>query len=209
VSIDQTLVELRADKLFAQAIGISQEKLTVKIDQGELDLVAIAGILGVTPTAGTVKPVVETATITTPLTYAVTNGVTATKDLGVKDANGVPLQCVTGTVAAGQYSVALVAGVSLTYTFFAAGTYTVSYEARVSASGFTAAVANAVAAAAPTFEVRSYGSFKTAGLNVRIYAVAFDKLDWTLSNGKFLVQKLSGQAVDPGTGSVYDISWNN
>lgn len=120
--MERDLKELYGQNAFPVAIGGGKMKLSVKAKSMQLagriwgDLFLGQGMTAGTQTAA-VEDLTGAAIPTTPfqLTPAVPNAGAWSKDLGVLDNNGVPLQRVAAAPATGQYSVA--AGV---YTFASA-----------------------------------------------------------------------------------------
>lgn len=206
VSIDLALQKLKGDTMFAKAAAFSEGKATVKIDTAEIDGTAIAGILGVTPTTGSHAQASGTATIgTSPVTVvaAPPSGGTFAKDLGVRDATGALMTPVTsGSEAIGKYSIDATTG---TYKFAASqGLVTYSFDYSQT-TGNTASVVNTQAGAAPTFEVRGYHTFQGSQFGHVLYAVVIPKLGLAFKNGAFSTTKLEGEAIDDGTGRIFDL----
>lgn len=124
LELERDIKELYGQNAFPVALGGGKMKIGVKTKFAQLagrifgDLFLGQGIVAGTQTAA-VEDLTGVAIPSTPfqITPAVPNSGTWSKDLGVLDSNGVPMQRVASGPATGQYSVA--AGV---YTFAAADT---------------------------------------------------------------------------------------
>ena len=165
-------------------------------------------IFGQGTTAGILSDVYDTTGSVIPTTpYQITPTVpssgTWSRDLGVKNANGVPLTRVASAPATGQYSVA--AGV---YTFAAADTATTVYiNFQYTATSTTAkkdTVQNVLMGYAPTFALDVYFPFQGKTLAMYFRNVLATKLGLASKLDDFMYPEIDFEAYQDSSGNVFD-----
>lgn len=206
-------------KLFGQnsypaAVGIAKRNIGVKIKQARVLAKAwnalffgqtvTAGIIGIrTDTTGTAIP-------TTPFTITVTPPASGTfsADLGVLDANGIPMTRVASAPAAGQYSVNTTTGA---YTFASADTGKIVYiNFKYTATSTTASrqtVTNQPMGYAPLFSCDLSVIYQGKETYFGLPACMASKMGIAFKNDDFAIPEFEFEAMDNGTGNV--MSWSS
>lgn len=204
--------ELYGQYQFAVDVARGKGKVSGKIKSAQISGQAVNSLFfGQTQTGGTMQAVnsdtTGTAIPATPYQITVTppNSGTYLEDLGVVDANGLPLTKVASSPAVGQYS--NVAGV---YTFAAADTgnlvfinYRYSFT---SVSAKKISVTNQIMGAAPLVTARMQTTYRGKRCLVNLYSTMFTKL--ALLGTKiddYSVPELDLSAFANGAGQIADI----
>lgn len=133
------------------------------------------------------------------ITPTVPNTGTWTLDLGVRNANGVPMTRVASTPTTGQYSVA-----NGVYTFAAADTgLTVYINFQYTATSTTAkkfSISNVVMGAAPTFRAELSVPFGGKVLTVTLFACLSTKFSFATKLDDFLIPDFDFEAFADASG---------
>lgn len=177
------LKELYGQNQFALAIARGKVKVTGKVKGAQINGAALNSLFfGQSMSSGTLSvaytDLIGAAIPTTPfqLTPTPPGGGTWTGDLGVVDANGVPMTKVASAPATGQYSVST--GI---YTFAAADvgkTVFVNYlYSSTSSTAQKIAVRNIAMGAAPTFKAYMQTTFQGKRALVVLYSATSSKLN--------------------------------
>jgi len=209
VEIALTKKELFGQKVFADAVGVSEGKVTCKAKLAKLSADLMGGLFfGATPATGQVVPVVgEQGTIPAsagPYTITVANGATFQTNLGVIFGNnnaaddGVPLRRVASAPATGEYSLVDATGV---FTFAAAdATKKVKFDYlyTAAAAGKTITIVNPDAGTTPSFKAILTGIFGSEKVALILNKCVSDKLTLPTKRGDFTIQEMdfSAQADD-------------
>lgn len=143
---------------------------------------------------------------TTPFTITPTipSSGTLVQDLGVRDSNGVPMKCVSGTPTTGQYSV--VTGPPAVYTFAAADagkTVFICYQ--YTASSTTAqksVVSNLAMGYAPTFRADFFNALNGKGIALSLFSCVASKLTLASKADDFLIPEFDFEAFANPAGQV-------
>jgi hypothetical protein len=134
-------------------------------------------------------------------TFAIPSAGTWLRDLGVRDANGVPMTRVASAPAVGQYTVA--AGVYVFNTADAAKLVFINYEyTAVSTTAQQSVVVNQAMGYAPTFTAVLNQPYNGKVLHVRLYQCISSKLSIAAKNDDFTVPELDFDAFSDASGNV-------
>jgi hypothetical protein len=209
VEISLTKKELHGQKIFADAVGVSEGKITCKAKLAKLSADLMGGLFfGSTPATGQVVPVVgEAGTIPAtpgPYTITVANGATFQTNLGVifgknnLDTDGMPLKRVSGAPATGEYSLVDATGV---FTFAAADQAKLvkfDYLYTSALAGKTLTIVNPDAGTSPSFKAILTGIFGSEKVALILNKCVSDKLTLPTKRGDFTIQEMdfSAQADD-------------
>ncbi|MBM4301650.1 MAG: hypothetical protein FJ121_08985 [Deltaproteobacteria bacterium] len=209
VEVALTKKELIGQKVFPDAVGVSEGKITCKAKLARLSADLMGGLFfGATPATGQVVPVVgETGTIPAtpgPYTITVANGATFHTNLGVVfrknnlATDGQPLTRVSGAPATGEYSLVEATG---TYTYAAADQGKLlkfDYLYTSTLVGKTITIVNPEAGTTPTFKAILIGNFDGEKVTLILNRCVSDKLTLPTKRGDFTIQEMdfSAQADD-------------
>jgi hypothetical protein len=209
VEIALTKKELHGQKVFADAVGVSEGKVTCKAKLAKLSADLMGRLFfGATPVTGQLVPVVEEqGTIPAtpgPYTITVANGATFYRNLGVifgkNDAatDGVPLTRVASSPATGEYSLVDATGV---FTFAAADqAKKVKFDYLYTSAlvGKTVTIVNPEAGTSPSFTAILTGNFGGETVVLILNKCISDKLTLPTKRGDFTIQEMdfSAQADD-------------
>jgi hypothetical protein len=195
---------------FAVAAGRGKGHIAGKAKFAQLNGAILNGLFfGQTVTAGLLSDVYDTsgtAIPTTPfqITPTVPNSGTWTQDLGVRDANNLPLTRVASAPATGQYSVA--AGV---YTFASADSGSVVFiNFQYTASSSVArksSVSNLAMGPAPTFRCDLFAPYGSKQLVLTISQCVCTKLMLATKMEDFVVPEFDFQGFSDGSNNV--LTW--
>lgn len=212
LEMERDVKELYGQNAFPVALAGGKMKIAVKAKFAQLAGRIFADLyLGQGMTAGTQTAAVEDLTGAaipgTPyqITPAVPNAGTWSKDLGVLDSNGVPMQRVASAPAAGQYSVA--AGV---YTFAAADTTKTVYISFAYTYALTAAKSltlnNIAMGTVPVFGLDLSCKYNGKNAYFRLVNCAAKKLSFDPKQDDFAMNDMDISAfADPVTNQVGSI----
>lgn len=201
VDFASTQKELRGNRQYAMAIATSGQKISGKAASGVFSGALIASIIGGTPATGSKRVGEVQVAAAASVTPTVPESGTWNKDLGVVDANGVPMKYNSGTPAVGEYKVA--AGV---YTFNAAQTGTLTFNfAYTVAGGKTLAIANNVQAAPTTYEVHLDESYGGERFGLKLFAVVVPKVSFGCKAEDFTETSIEFEAVSTATNTVGEL----
>jgi hypothetical protein len=189
---------------FPLAVGRGKGKIGGKAKVAKLNGSMINSIFfGQSLLSGITSTVYDTngTTIAASLTPTVPNSGTWTRDLGVKDANGLPMTRVAATPATGQYSVS--AGV---YTFNASDVgktafINFAYDA-ASTSAVKSTVMNLPMGYAPSFSVDLYLPFQGKSLIVSCPNAVASKLTLATKQDDFMVPEFDFDCFANAAGQV-------
>jgi hypothetical protein len=204
-----TKKELHGQKIFADAVGVSEGKVTCKAKLAKLSADLMGGLFfGAIPATGQVVPVIkEAGTIPAtpgPYTVTVANGATFHTNLGVifgKNnlvTDGQPLRRVASAPATGEYSVVVATGV---FTFAAADQGKLvkfDYLYTSALVGKTITLVNPEAGTSPSFMAILTGNFDGEKVKLILNKCVSDKLTLPTKRGDFAIQEMdfSAQADD-------------
>jgi hypothetical protein len=210
--------ELYGGNQFPVAIGRGQGKITLSAKAAQINGLAWSNLFfgQGTPTPGLIGVFNDVAGELIPATspYTITvvppNSGTFEADLGVTNAQGVPLTCVATTPTTGQYEVNLATGV---YTFAAAdeGTqvfinYTYSATSTAVPGSQNQIVLSELMGYTPTFSVDLSMQYKGQQLNFHLYNCASTKLSLTTKLEDFLIPEFSAAAYANAANQI--LSWS-
>lgn len=200
--------ELHGQNQFAVAVGRGKGKITGKAKFAQINgLLLNTLFFGQTMTAGIVSDVYDTTGAAIPasspytITPTVPSSGTWSADLGVRDANGLPMTRVASAPATGQYSVA--AGV---YTFAAADsgkTVFINYEyTATSTTAQKSTVKNVIMGYAPSFRVDLYTPFQGKSMVWTLPNAISTKLTIATKLDDFAMPEFDFQGFADGSGNV-------
>lgn len=203
---------LHGQNQFAVAVGRGKGKITGKAKFGQINGSLFNSLFfGQTLTAGIINDVYDTVGAlipeTSPYTITVTppNSGTWSEDLGVRDANGLPMTRVASSPAAGQYSVA--AGV---YTFASAdkgNTVFINYQyTATSTSARKGTVQNVLMGYAPAFRVDLYTPFQGKSMIWTLPNAISTKLSIATKLDDFTMPEMDFEAFADSAGNVLTYS---
>lgn len=185
-------------------------KVSIKAKvQRVLSMALHAAMTGGTVTAGAAKVVIENESHAAGVSVTVDNGATFSEDLGVKDANGNPMEPIAAAPTVGQYVPGAV-GVG-TYTFNVAETGNVRIDyVKTSTTGETVTVDNQAQAESPTLTGWFYGSSKqpdgTTKKTARyFYKLVPSKLSEAQKRGDFADSDIELTAIANAAGKFYEV----
>lgn len=198
---------LHGPNQFPLAVGRGKGKISGKAKAAEINGSLLNSIVfGQTKTTGIIGDVWATTGTAIPgtpyqITPAVPGSGTWSKDLGVEDANGVPMTRVASAPATGQYSVA--AGV---YTFASADTTKlVSINFQYTATSTTApksTIANVQMGYAPTFMADLYLPFNGKSMILTLNSCVATKLNLATKLDDFMIPEFDFEAFADASGNV-------
>lgn len=210
VDISGDIKELNGQNQFAVAVGRGKGKIGLKASFAQINGAIINSLFfGQTMTSGILSDVYDTTGAPIPSTpFAITPTVpssgTWTADLGVRDANGLPMTRVAATPATGQYMVA--AGV---YTFAAADTgktVFISYQyTATSTVAKTSTVLNVPMGYAPKFRCDLFNGYSGKALSLTLFACVASKLTLATKLDDFMMPDFEASAFADDSGRV--LSW--
>jgi hypothetical protein len=184
IDISFDLKELYGQSQFPVAVGRGKGKMTGKAKVAQVNGAALNSLLfGQTTTAGLTADYYDVTGAAIPTTpYQITiippNSGTFAYDLGVRDANGVPMTRVASAPATGQYSIA-----GAVYTFAAPDTTKtvfISYQyTAASTTSLKSTVRNLVMGQAPVFKGDLYVPYAGKSMILTIPNCVASK--WTLA----------------------------
>lgn len=205
VSFDTKM--LYGQNQFPVAVGRGKGKVSGKAKFAQLNGAILNSLFfGQTLTSGITADVYDitgTAIPTTPFTITPTppSSGTWSRDLGVRDSNGLPMTRVASAPATGQYSVA--AGV---YTFAAADTgkiVFISYQyTATSTTAKKSSVVNVPMGYAPTFGCDLYEPFQGKALTIYLPNCIGSKLQFATKLDDFNVPEFDFEAFADAAGNV-------
>jgi hypothetical protein len=207
VDISFDVKELFGQNQFPVAVGRGKGKISGKAKFAQLNgLMVNTLFFGQTLAAGIISDVVDTtgtAIPTTPFTITpvVPSSGTWTNDLGVKNANGVPMRRVASAPTTGQYSIAAGA-----YTFAAADVgLTVYINFQYTATSTVAqksTIANVAMGYAPTFKCDLYNAYNAKALTLTLNSCLATKLTFATKLDDFMISEFDFSAFADGAGNV-------
>lgn len=199
---------LHGSNQFPLAVGRGKGKISGKAKAAQINGLFWNSIFfGQTLTAGILSDVYDTTGAAIPGTpYEITPTVpgsgTWTADLGVRDANGLPMTRVASAPATGEYSVA--AGV---YTFAAADTLDVVYinyqYTATSTSAKKSTVTNQPMGYAPTFKCDLLMPFQGKSLILSLNQCITTKLALATKLDDFVIPEFDFEAFADAAGNVF------
>lgn len=193
---------------FPVAVGRGKGKMSGKAKHANLNGAAINSLVfGQTMTSGLVDDVYDVVGANVPasspftISPAIPNSGTYAYDLGVRDANGIPMTRVTGTPTTGQY--ALAAGV---YTFAAADAgkqMFLSYQfTATSATAKKMTIANLPMGQAPTFKGDFYTKYGGKQLVITIPLCISSKFTFSTKQDDFMVPEIDFEGFADSAGNA-------
>jgi hypothetical protein len=205
VEIALTKKELHGQNIFADAVGVSEGKVTCKAKLAKLSADLMGGLFfGSTPAVGQVVPIVgEAGTIPAtpgPYTLTVANGATFHTNLGVVfgknnlATDGQPLKRVAATPATGEYSLVDATGV---FTFAAADEgLKVKFDYLYTSAlvGKTLTLVNVEAGTTPSFKAILSGIHDGEKVVLVLNKCVSDKLTLPTKRGDFTIQEMDFSA---------------
>lgn len=205
------LKSLFGQNQFPVAVGRGKGNITGKAQFAQLNGALLNGLFfGQTVTAGIIGNVIDTTGAAIPGTpYQITPTVpgsgTWSRDLGVRDSNGVPMTRVASAPATGQYSVA--AGV---YTFASADTTKVVFISfQYTATSTTAkksTVSNVLMGYAPAFQVDLFLPYQGKQLVLTLPYAVGSKMSFATKQDDFTVPEFDFTAFADASGNV--MTWS-
>ncbi len=206
VSVDfaSTQKELRGNRTYALAIATSNQKISGKASSGIFSGKLIASILGGTAAAGSRRVQTDAKTAAASVSITPPNSGTFYKDLGVEDANGVPMKYKASAPAVGEYS--LTGGVA-PYVFNAAqtGTLQISYSYTLASTGNTLAISNGIQAAPTTYEIHLDESYGGQNFGLRLFACVVPNVSFGAKAEDFTDTNIEFEAVSTATNTVGEL----
>lgn len=192
---------------FPVAVGRGKGKMSGKSKFAQLNGISInALVFGQTMTNGLVSDFYDVSGSTIPatpftVTPAVPNSGTWSYDLGVRDANGVPMTRVASAPTTGQYSVA--AGV---YTFASADTAKqvfISYQyTATSTTAKKSTVSNVLMGLAPTFKGDIYVPYNGKSMILTIPQCVCSKFTFSTKQDDFLIPEFDFEGFADSAGNA-------
>jgi hypothetical protein len=211
IDISGDTKQLFGQNQFPVAVGRGKAKI-----QGKSKFAQINGrilndlFFGQTVASGLIADVYDTTGSsipgTTPFTITPTipSSGTWVQDLGVRDSNGVPMKCVTGTPTTGQYS--LTAGPPAVYTFAAADagkTVFISFQYTASSTvAQKSTVMNVAMGYAPTFRADFFNALSGKALTLTLFSCVASKLALSSKADDFLIPEFDFEAFADQGGRV-------
>lgn len=210
IDMSGDLKELYGQNQFAVAVGRGKVKLTCKVKPARI----FAGVwnsifFGQTLNTGLIANYTDTTGVAIPATpYQITvtppNSGTYAADLGVINANGIPMSRVASAPASGQYSVNVSTG---QYTFAAADTgltvyINYQYSTNTAGSGYNQNVVNLPMGYAPTFKADLTVAYQGKMVTFSFLKAVSTKMSIGFKNEDFAVPEFDFSAQDDGTGHV-------
>jgi len=196
--------ELHGQLQFAVAVGRGKGKITGKAKMAQLNGSLINSLFfGQTMTSGIIADVFDTTgqLAATSVTPTVPGSGTWSKDLGVRDSNGIPFTRVASAPTTGQYSVT--AGV---YTFAAADSArTVFIDYQYTATSTTAkksTVMNLPMGYAPTFTAEFSMNYQGKTLILTFPNCIASKMGFATKLDDFMVPEFDFQAFAKSDGQI-------
>lgn len=204
VSVDfsSTQKELRGNRTYAIAIATSGQKISGKATSGVFSGKLIASIIGGTAAAGSKRVQSDSKTAAASVTVTPPSSGVWYKDLGVEDANGVPMKYNAVTPSIGEYKVA--AGV---YTFNAGqtGTLAITYSYTLASTGNTLAINNGIQAAPTTYEIHLDENYGGQNFGLRLFACVVPKVSFGAKAEDFTETAVEFEAVSTATNTVGEL----
>lgn len=210
VDISGDIKELSGQNQFAVAVGRGKGKIGLKASFAQLNGAIINSLFfGQTMTSGILSDVYDTTGSAIPTTpYTITPTVpgsgTWTADLGVRDANGLPMTRVASAPTTGQYSVTAGA-----YVFAAADTgktVFISFQyTATSTTAKTSTVMNVPMGYAPQFRADLFNGYSGKALSLTLYGCVASKLTLATKQDDFMVPDFEASAFADSAGRV--LSW--
>lgn len=199
---------------FPVAVGRGKGKMSGKAKIAQVNGMLYNSIFfGQTLSAGTlVSDVYDTtgaAIPATPYTITVTPPGSGawSRDLGVKNANGVPMTCVAGTPTTGQYAVTAGA-----YLFAAADTgltVYISYQYTATSAGAKKLViANLPMGYAPTFKTDLLLPYQGKSLVLTLGSCVGSKLSMATKQDDFAIPEFDFDAFADSNGNIGTLAWS-
>lgn len=189
---------------FPVAVGRGKGKIAGKAKFAQLNGTLINSLFfGQSLTNGVLSDVYDTTGVAaaTTVTPTVPNSGTWSADLGVRDANGLPMTRVASAPATGQYSVSAGA-----YTFAAADagkTVFISYQyTATSTSAVQSIVQNLPMGYAPSFKADLYLPFNGKSLVVSVQNAIANKLSFATKQDDFMVPEFDFDCFAGANGQV-------
>lgn len=207
VDISADVKELYGQNQFAEAVARGKAKISLKAKFGRINGLLLNSLFfGQTVTSSVVADYYDTIGSLIPSTpFQITPTVPASgtwaRDLGVRNASGNPMVCVSGTPATGQYAVA--AGV---YTFAAADTgLTVFISFAYTATGAaakTSIVSNVAMGNAPSFRCDLSSGYSGGQTALSLFKCISTKLSLATKQDDFLIPEMDASAFADASGRV-------
>lgn len=203
--------ELYGQNQFPMAVGRGKGKISCKAKFAQIFAQAYASLFfGLTPTAGTeITNYIDTTGSAIPSTpYEIDptppSSGTFLEDRGVRDTNGLPMERVASSPAAGQYSFA--AG---TYTFAAADTGKTVYidytYSKTATNAQRLQVTNQPLGYIPTFKAELYAPYRGKSLVLTLPACVATKLSFPTKLDDFTIPEFDFSAFADDSGNVVDM----
>lgn len=202
--------ELYGQLQFAVAIARGKGKISLKVKHAQLNGAVWNNVLlGQTLTTGLVGDVLDTTGAAIPVGLSITptvpNTGTWSRDLGVRDGNGLPMSRVASAPVSGQYMVTAGA-----YTF---GTGTaglnvyIDYQYTVASGGKVSSVQNLPMGFTPTFRTDFVVPFGGKQLCMTFANCVGSKMALATKLDDFAIPEIDAMAfADPVTGNVFSYS---
>ena len=209
IDISAEVKTLHGQNQFPLAVGRGKAKITGKAKFAQINGALLNDLFfGQTKSNGILGQVIEATGALIPatpfiITPTVPSAGTWTYDLGVKDANGLPMTRVASAPTTGQYSVSAGA-----YTFAAADTglrvfISFAYSA-TSTAAKKSTVVNVLMGQAPTFQADFVNSYGGKLITMKLYACVGTKLAFATKLDDFMVPEFDFEAFANGAGQVMD-----
>lgn len=215
IDFSRDLKELYGQNQFPIDVAAGKGKIAVKAKNAQISARALDAVFfGLGLTAGEKRIQYETtgAVIpTTPFTITPTpadSGVYS-HDLGVRDAQGYPMQRVASSPTTGQYSVNTTTGVYTFATADAGNRVYISYGYGVSAIGYTQEVPNLLMGLAPKFRADYFSTYDGKQSVVSLYRCVSGKLSWGAKLDDHVIPELEFAPMDNGFGKILAHSYRD
>jgi hypothetical protein len=204
VDISGDIKELSGQNQFPVAVGRGKGKIGLKASFAQLNGSIINSLFfGQAMTSGLVSDNYDTlgTTVATSVTPTVPGSGTWAADLGVRDANGVPMIHVASGPTTGQYAVS--AGV---YTFASADvgkTVFIDYQyTATSTAAKKSTVLNVPMGYAPTFRADLFNGYNNKALTLSLFSCVASKLTLATKQDDFMMPDFEASAFADSTGRV-------
>jgi len=211
VDISGDIKELYGQNQFAVAVGRGKAKIAGKAKFAQLNGTLINSLFfGQTMTNSIITDVYDTTGIAVPITpFTVTptppNSGVWSKDLGVRDATGLPMTRVTGTPTTGSYACSAL-GVYLFATADTAKMVYINYQyTAVSTTATTGAVSNVLMGYAPTFKADLYMPYNGKSLTLTLNNCISTKMSFATKLDDFQVMEFDFSAFADASGNA--LTW--
>jgi hypothetical protein len=217
VTFDGKLEKLMGQNRNPDDVAPSDEDVKFKLSAGRIGLDLFNTMFGETITTGsTPLPIVDegpTAIPTTPFQITVVKAANFTEDLGVLNAVTLqPMQLVSSSPTAGQYSVNPATGV---YTFSSADNVSgisvkISYLYTPASGGRTLTRQNRIQGYGPVNSIVIVAPYTSAGAAsplgvLRLRATRFSKMGLPMKRNGYAITPLEGEAFPDAGGNIWDI----